>query len=361
MWTAASPRNNIAKNHDDGNDLLSFSDNIYLVKALVYTANQEMIYRDEPPPQPGDGDALIEIDSVGICGSDMHAYLGHDPRRKPPLILGHEAVGTVIHGTHRGQKVLLNPLITCGTCRDCLGGQQNLCAQRDLIGMYRPGAFAEQIAIPETNLIPLPAGMDTQHAALTEPGATALHAIGLAEKNRTRPISESRALVFGAGSVGLLTALILLDKGVDEIHLAETNALRRAAAEKEFAGKCKVFDPMKTKPQDAAFDVVFDAVGNSHTRSAAVACACPGAVIVHIGLMDSGGEMDVRRMTLQEITFIGSYTYTPNDLRVTLDKLHAGALGKLDWPEQRPLANGARAFADLLAGECAAAKIVLRI
>ena len=336
------------------------------MKALVYTANREMTYRDEPPPRPGPGEALIAINSVGICGSDMHAYLGHDPRRVPPLILGHEAVGNVIEGSQPGQAVVLNPLITCGKCAQCLNGRQNLCAQRDLIGMYRPGAFAEQITIPETNLIPVPAGMPAEHAALTEPGATALHAVGLAEKTLARPISESRALVFGAGSVGLLTALILLDKGVGEVHLAETNALRRdtatagTATDVSGAG-CRVFDPLASPPEAGGFDAVFDAVGNEHTRRAAVECARPGSVIVHIGLMDAKGKLDVRRMTLQEIAFIGCYTYTPLDLRVTLDKLHSGALGKLDWLEQRPLSAGADAFKELLAGDCAAAKIVLRV
>ena len=329
------------------------------MKALVYTANQEMTWRDEPPPGRRPGDALIAVDSVGICGSDMHAYLGHDPRRVPPLILGHEAVGTVLEGAHPGDRVVLNPLITCGECADCLGGRQNLCAQRDLIGMYRPGAFAEQIAIPETNLISLPAGMDARKAALTEPGATALHAVGLAEKSLARPISEARALVFGGGSVGLLTALILTDKGVGEIHLAETNARRRATVQDH--SDCHVFDPLTAPPQTNAFDVVFDAVGNSHTRTTGIECARPGAVLVHIGLMDESGAIDVRRMTLQEITFIGCYTYTPLDLRITLDKLHSGALGKLDWLEQRPLADGAQAFTELLAGECAAPKIVLTV
>lgn len=332
------------------------------MKALVYTANQEMTYRDEQPPRALPGEALIAIESVGICGSDMHAYLGHDPRRVPPLILGHEAVGTVLEGSKPGQSVVLNPLITCGACIECLDGRQNLCAQRDLIGMVRPGAFAEQIAIAETNLIPVPAGMPAHKAALTEPGATALHAVSLAEKSLARPISESRALVFGAGSVGLLTALILLDKGVGEIHLAETNALRRNALATNEAGiGCRVFDPLANPPEANHFDIVFDAVGNAHTRRAAVECARPGAVIAHIGLMDSKGDMDVRRMTLQEITFIGCYTYTPVDLIMTLNKLHSGALGALNWLEQRPLKNGAQAFQALLAGDCAAAKIVLTV
>lgn len=335
------------------------------MKALVYTANSEMTYRDEPSPQPAHGEVVVAIDAAGICGSDMHAYLGHDPRRVPPLILGHEAVGTVLTGGLRGQAVVINPLITCGRCDACAGGRQNLCAERDLIGMVRGGAFAERVAVPEENLIPLPKGMERgegrRKAALTEPGATALHAIELAEKSLARPISEARVAVIGGGSVGLLTALFLVDKGAREVRLAETNALRIQTARDALGGKVEVFDPLSASPPENYFDAVFDAVGNAHTRKSSVACARPGAVVVHIGLMDSEGQLDVRRMTLQQIIFIGSYTYTPLDLRATLDKLHSGALGELAWIETRPLSEGARAFQELLAGDCAAAKVVLTI
>jgi len=329
------------------------------MKALVYTANQEMTYRDEPEPRPEAGDALIAIEAVGICGSDMHAYLGHDERRVPPLILGHEAVGTVLEGEHSGQRVVLNPLITCGVCDDCLGGRQNLCAQRDLIGMYRAGAFAEQIAIPERNLIPVPDGMPGAHAALTEPGATGLHAILLAERVVSRPLSELSALVMGAGSVGLLTALLLRDKGVGRIVIAETNPLRRELVDQHC--DFELIDPRAQKPAAQEFDCVFDAVGSAVTRAQAVESTRSGGLIVHIGLMDNEGSMDVRAMTLREITFIGTYTYTPVDLRATLAKLHSGALGSLGWLEQRPLEAGADAFAELLQGQCAAPKVVLGI
>ena len=327
------------------------------MKALVYTANEEMTYRDEPEPKPAPGDAVIAIESVGICGSDMHAYLGHDERRVPPLILGHEAVGTVLEGSSEGLRVVLNPLITCGVCDDCLGGRQNLCVSRDLIGMYRAGAFAEKIAIPESNLIPVPEGMPSAHAALTEPGATGLHAIALAERVVARPLSEARVLVIGAGSVGLLTALLLRDKGAAEIRIAETNPLRREL----IAAHCDfdAFDPRDEAPEAQAYDCVFDAVGGAVTRDAAVAATRSGGIVVHIGLMDNQGSLDVRSMTLREITFVGTYTYTPVDLRATLAKLHSGALGSLEWIEQRPLAAGADAFAELLQGQCAAPKVVL--
>ena len=329
------------------------------MKALVYTANQQMTYRDEPDPVPGHDEALVAVQSVGICGSDMHAWMGHDSRRVPPLILGHEAVGVVLHGRKPGSRVVLNPLITCGTCDDCSGGRQNLCAHRDLIGMVRAGAFAEQVAIPERNLIEAPDGMDAGKAALTEPGATALHAVLLGEKSSARPISEARALVIGAGSVGLLTALILLDKGVAQVDLAETNPLRRQTVMDHT--DCRVFDPLENPPAENYYDLVFDAVGNANTRNTGIASARPGSIIVHIGLMDNKGSMDVRRMTLQEITLIGCYTYSPLDLRITLRKLHSGALGTLDWTESRPLGDGGGAFDEIHNGHCAAPKVVLQI
>ncbi|MEM7194298.1 MAG: alcohol dehydrogenase catalytic domain-containing protein [Pseudomonadota bacterium] len=329
------------------------------MKALVYTANQEMTFREESEPTVEPGDALIEVHTVGICGSDMHAYLGHDPRRVPPLILGHEAVGTVLSGTDKGRRVALNPLITCGSCNNCLGGQQNLCARRDLIGMYRAGAFAERVSLPERNLIPVPDDMKNAHASLTEPGATGLHSIGLAERALLRPISEARVLVIGGGAVGLLTALLLKDKGVVSLEIAETNPLRRKTVA-DHTG-ITVFDPIDKPAAENGYDLVFDAVGSARTREAAVFSAKPGSAVVHIGLQDNEGSMDVRKMTLQEIIFIGCYTYTPVDLNVMLHKLHSGALGSLEWADKVPLDDGANAFRQLLNGERGAPKVILTL
>ena len=217
--------------------------------------------------------------------------------------------------------------------------------------------FAERIAIPERNLILLPAGMDPARAALTEPCATAWHAVALAARAAYRPLAENAALVIGGGSVGLLGALILKAQGCRRVILAETNALRRETARQ--AGLA-VVDPISAPPEADSFDLVLDAVGGARTRSAAVEAVRPGGVIAHVGLMDSDGPFDVRTLTLSEVTFIGVYTYGEADLRASLDALHRGALGSLEWVEERPLAEGAVAFADLDAGNTAAAKIVLR-
>jgi len=328
------------------------------MKALVYTGKMEMRYRDEPDPTVARGDVLIRVLASGICGSDLHAYHGFDERRAPPMILGHEAAGIVQTGHLAGTAVALNPLVACGTCHDCLAGRSNLCPARELIGLQKPGAFADSVAVPENNLISLPDGANMVTAALTEPAAVSLHAIILAENQLRRPLTESRALVIGGGAIGLLAALILAQKGTATIITAETNAGRREAV--AGTGCCEVFDPgSDNAPDENCFELVIDAVGSGQSRAAAGRYCRAGGIISHIGLQDNQPGLDTVRLTRQEITFIGSYTYTASDLKAALVALTNGALGSLDWVETRPLSAGADAFHGLYTGAVAAPKIVL--
>jgi L-iditol 2-dehydrogenase len=326
------------------------------MKALVYTGPEGLDYRDAPDPQPG-LDALIRVAHVGICGSDMHAYLGHDERRPAPLILGHEAAGEIIAGPGQGSRVTVNPLVTCGECEDCLAGRENLCAKRQIISMPpREGAFAEMIAMPPRNLVTIPDGVPTEKAALAEPIACGWHAVRLAKRALNRPLDQARCLVLGGGAIGLGAALVLRAQGAAEITLAETNPARRAIVAREDG--IRTVDPSAGETPSGV-DLVIDGVGFEATRAAASAAVRPGGAILHIGLGSSAGGLDIRRMTLQEITFIGTYTYSAQDFRDTAAAIFDGRLGALDWPEIRPLAEGARAFADIRAGRAAAPKIIL--
>jgi len=330
------------------------------MKALVYTDTLELQYRDEPNPEIVEGEALVKMEAVGICGSDMHAYHGLDSRRVPPLILGHEAVGVVQSGAQKGNRVVLNPLITCGQCDHCLGGRSNLCSSRELIGMRRDGAFAEYISIPEQNLLAMPQDMDPVAASLTEPAATSLHSIYLAEKVMYRPLSECSALVLGGGSIGVFAALILKNKGCRRIYLGDTNGLRRKTAED--IGCAEIYDPLSNNiPEAGSFDLVIDAVGSGKTRAAASQMVRAGGIISHVGLQDNEPGLDTRRITLEEVTFLGNYTYSVNDLRATIDLLYSGALGTLDWVDIRSLSEGAGAFRDIHEHKAAAPKIVFRL
>ncbi len=329
------------------------------MKALVYTNPNEVTYRDEPDPVHAANEVVLKIDAVGICGSDMHAYHGHDPRRVPPLILGHELAGSVVAGPGIGRRYTANPLITCGVCEYCLQGRNNLCANRTMVGMTRPGAFAERMSIPTSSLIAIPEDMSPVTAALTEPAATALHALNLSMRALQRPLPECSLLIIGGGAIGMLAALLARSYGCHDVRVAETNALRRASLEKH-AG-CRAFDPIAANEvADNSADLVLDAVGAKATRTAALAAVKPGGVIMHVGLQDWASEIDMRKLTLAEITLLGSYTYTTADLRATVAALRRGAFGDLAWVEQRPLADGARAFQDLHLGKSASAKIVLQ-
>jgi len=329
------------------------------MKALVYTNTKEMIYREEPDPVPGGpGEVLVKIEASGICGSDMHAYHGKDARRVPPLILGHEVAGTVMSGSRKGSRVVINPLITCGSCACCDTGHSNLCAGRELIGMRLAGAYAEYVVLPKKNLIEIPQHLNPVHASLSEPAATALHALNLARMKSYRPLAELKTLVIGGGAVGFISALLLHSYGCRDLVVAETNGLRRESLVQHVG--CQVHDPINDSSfAPDAFDLVIDAVGGAVTRKSGMAAVKPGGIYVHIGLMDSAGELDIRKLTLFEITLVGVYCYTPADMRAAAKAIEQGLLGDLSWVETRPLSQGAQAFDDLDNGRTAAAKIVL--
>lgn len=321
------------------------------MKALVYDGVETLGFRDVPDPSPQAGDALIKIEAVGICGSDMHAYLGHDARRPAPLILGHEAAGIIVGGPEEGKRVTINPLVNCQTCPACKAGRENLCPDRQIISMQpREGAFAQMISMPEQNLVEVPADVPMTKAALAEPLAVSWHAARLAME-ALHPSMEKRALIIGGGAIGLAAALALRAMGVSETTIVEPNISRHA-----FLASIGEQTAAKATGE---YPIVIDAVGYAATRATASAHAQPGGVIAHIGLGEDEGGIDVRRLTLQEITFIGTYTYTMQDFRDTAAAIFDGRLGALDWTEQRPLSEGAAAFADLRAGTVASPKIIL--
>jgi len=332
------------------------------MKVLVYTQPNEVQVLDRPYPSLDMDEVILKIESVGICGSDMHAFHGHDPRRKPGLVLGHEFAGIVAEASSplfsKGQRVTGNPLITCGRCEYCLQGRNNLCANRTMVGMTRPGAFAQYMSIPASSLIAIPEGLSLDAAALTEPAATALHAINLSMRALQRPIQECRVLVLGGGAIGMLSALLLKHYGVSEITVAEVNPLRRKAIE-SYVG-CKTFNPINENISENVFEFVMDCVGAAVTRNSALSAIKPGGVIMHVGLQEWASEIDMRKLTLAEITLLGTYTYSTVDLQATVNLLAQNAFGNLSWVEKRSLEDGPQAFSDLHAGKTAAAKVLLK-
>jgi len=275
----------------------------------------------------------------------MHAYHGHDNRRIPPLILGHEVSGVINKGKDIGKKVVLNPLITCGTCNYCTNKREHLCANRIILGMNRPierqGGFAEYVSIPDKNIYELPKNLDMKEAPIAEPCAVALHAVELGEKELSTQLRDSKALVIGAGAIGLLCGLILNKvKKCKEIVIVEPN-------DKRLKKSLKYLDADGMEPSNKNicvdhFDIVFDTVGLEATRNQAIKSIKPGGIIIHIGLTQTSGNFDFRKTTLQEVTFIGTYCYTNRDFEKTLNILNNKEIGSLEWIEYRSLKDGSQ-------------------
>lgn len=332
------------------------------MKALVYTQPREVQLQEVADPVLEAGEVILKIEACGVCGSDMHAWAGHDPRRKPGLVLGHEFVGRVVESAadhvQVGTRWTGNPLITCGVCEYCVQGRNNLCSNRTMVGMTRSGAYAEYMSIPAASLIAMPQDLSVRAAALTEPAATAWHAINLSMRALSRPMHECKVWVIGGGAIGMLAALLLKHLGVSDLTVSELNPLRRQAIAD--AVGCDVHDPSQGGLPESSFDFVLDAVGAKVTRNGAFEAIKPGGVIMHVGLQDWASEIDMRKLTLAEVTLLGTYTYTTADLRATVAALANGAFGDLSWVEERTLAQGPQAFVDLASGACASAKVLLR-
>ena len=334
------------------------------MQALVYTDTQTLVYREEKNPKLLNGESIIKVSASGICGSDMHAYHGKDERRIPPLILGHEISGIIDKGKETGKKVVLNPLITCGSCGYCKNEREHLCSKRIILGMNRPierqGGFAEYVSIPDKNIYELPKNLNMKEAPISEPCAVALHAVELGEKKFSESMKDNKVLVIGAGAIGLLCGLILSKvKNCKDIVIVDPN-------DKRLKESLKYLDADGFKPDSKSilndyFDIVFDTVGLVVTRQQAIKCIKPGGIIIHIGLTQSSGTFNFRKATLQEITFIGTYCYTNKDFKKILNILNNKEIGSLEWIEYRELKEGSLAFKEIHDGSCTAPKIILLI
>jgi threonine dehydrogenase-like Zn-dependent dehydrogenase len=334
------------------------------MQALVYTNTQTLVYREEKNPKVVNGESIVRVAASGICGSDMHAYHGKDNRRIPPLILGHEISGTIDKGKFAGKKVILNPLITCGKCDYCTNEKEHLCNKRIILGMNKPierqGGFAEYVSIPDNNIYELPASLGMKEAPIAEPTAVALHAVELGEKELSKSLKNTKALIIGGGAIGLLSGLILSKvKNCGEIIIVDPNKKR--------LGECSKYlnapgvEPGSKIILNDYFDIVFDTVGLETTRHQAINSIKPGGVIIHIGLTQPSGSFNFRKVTLQEITFIGTYCYTNKDFEKTLNILANKKIGSLNWIEYKNLKDGASAFQQIHDGSCSAPKIILLI
>lgn len=340
--------------------------------ALVWLGPRQMVLRAEPVPAVGAGDVLLQVTAAGICGSELSGYLGQNSLRRPPLVMGHEAAGRIAQaasGTladgstpHAGQRVTFNPLVACGICDLCRAGRMNLCRNRTLIGAHRPGAFAQFVAVPAAQCLPLPDHLGDVAGSLTEPFACAIRAVTLSRAGPGDPL-----LILGAGPIGLCCVAAARAAGVEQIMISDIAAQRLAVAEQWGAHEVVNAREQDVSAAAQAFApggvaAVIDAVGTDATRGQAIEAVIPGGRVVFIGLHAEASPLAANYLIRQEITITGSFTYTMDEFKQALDLLSQGVVRpSQDWLEERPLDAGAAAFDELVDGRAATSKIVLRI
>jgi threonine dehydrogenase-like Zn-dependent dehydrogenase len=303
------------------------------MRAFVLTGPRRYAVQDVPAPRPVAGEAVVAVERVGVCGTDVEFFTGemaylHQGHSSYPLRLGHEWCGTVVSvgsGVDAGwvgRRVMGDTMIGDGTCNRCRRGNQHVCANLQEVGIRdgRPGALAEQLAVPVSSLHPLPDSVDPVLGALVEPGGNALRAA-----QATGAGAGDRVLVLGPGTIGLLVAMFLRAGGA-EVHLG--GATEESLAYARSLGFSQTWATADLP--SLAFDAVVDASNAAHLPALALDLVEPSGRVVYIGLAGTPSTIDTRTLALKDVTAVGILSASPG----LEDTIRAYASGAVD---PRPL------------------------
>jgi L-iditol 2-dehydrogenase len=304
------------------------------MQALMFTAIKENKLLDVPAPVIDRPDGvLLKVKSVGVCGSDLHGYTGHTGRRTPPLIMGHEVTGEVmgvgeaVENLPIGSRVAVQPVEFCGVCSQCLAGRRNVCENRRLMGMNMPGAYAEYVTWPASNLFRLPDSLSFENGALAEPLSIAVHAVSLAH---IRPYDS--ALIVGAGPIGLLTLAVLRLTGVNTIAVSDASDARLEMA--RALGAQVTINVVRQNPRQvvneftngSGVDLAFEAVGLSTTAQQSLEVTRNKGTVIWIGNNQRLIEIDMQAVVTRELSVVGSYGMTDEEFQRSLHLLTDGRI-----------------------------------
>ncbi|GLO67565.1 zinc-dependent alcohol dehydrogenase [Oceanobacillus kimchii] len=337
------------------------------MKVLSWNGPKEMDIEERPIPEVKQDEVLVKVDVVGLCGSEIEGFLGHNSLRIPPLVMGHEFSGRVadigesVTGIVKGTKVVVNPLLTCGTCKQCIRGNETQCEHREIIGIHRSGAFAEYVAVPGSSIVEIPEELDSFAASLAEPLACTFRAIRRAISMHTVP----NILVYGAGAIGLLSAFVAKELGANKVIVADINEDRL-----QTLTKVGIEDTLNNSKDDfedklneitgyKGIDVVIDAVGFQPTRTQSANVVNPGGVIMNVGLGIDETIVPINHYIRSEITVLGSFCYSRQDFLDAVRLLIEEKITPKGWTEVRSLEDGQQSFMDLVEGKVKSSKIFL--
>jgi (R,R)-butanediol dehydrogenase/meso-butanediol dehydrogenase/diacetyl reductase len=290
------------------------------MRALRWDGPGQVRAVDVPRPRARDGWVVVDVARSGLCGTDLHICSGHHPRAVPGLVLGHELSGTLATdaaGLPAGTPVVVNPLLSCGHCATCLAGRPHTCANLKLLGIDAPGGAAEQVAVPEGSIVPLPADADLDAAAFAEPLAVAVRAV-----RRSRLALGEDVVVVGAGPVGLAVALSARQAGAASVLVVETAPARREVAARL---GLQVGDPSNGTAPDGVAPVVFDCASHPAVAARLGALTAPGGRIVLVGVYPGLTPVDLQAVTFKELEVIGTRVYSRDDLHTAARMITSGA------------------------------------
>ncbi|WP_037065220.1 zinc-dependent alcohol dehydrogenase [Pseudonocardia acaciae] len=309
------------------------------------------VERVAAPGEPGVGQARVLSRVVGICGSDLHARAGTHPFIELPYRPGHEVVGVVeavgsgVDGVAAGDRVVVEPNLTCGRCRQCRAGRYNICRELAVFGCQTAGGMADAFLVAADRLHRVPKRMSDELAALVEPLATPVHAV------RTAGVGAgARVAVLGAGPIGLLVLVAARAAGADTVVVSDVLAGKRERA--AALGADAVLDA--TDPDMVArasasgdgFDVVFDCVAVAASMAQACELVDKGGVVTVVGVPAGPTTVPLHLVQDRELSVIGSLMYTGEDMRRAISLLNTGEVAAEDLVTATfPLDRAAEAFA----------------
>jgi L-iditol 2-dehydrogenase len=336
------------------------------MKALVYEGPWTMSLRTVPDPTPADDDLLIDVHSVGICGSDVHGFIGKTGRRKPPMIMGHELSGVVVatgkevKSFRSGDAVIVSPIQACGVCPNCRAGLVNICVNRHVLGVDIPGAYADQLVVKESMVYAKPVGLGWRQAAMVEPLSVGLHAVEITPLKLMQTVA-----IVGVGTIGLLTLLAARLKGAGKIIVTDKSPHRLEMAQElgaDLTINVADQDPIaavRAATGGLGADVTFEAVGYGPTVQQALAITRTGGNVTWIGNSAQMIEINMQEIVTRELTVRGTYGFNTEFPRA-IDALASGRLN-VDALIERvaPLEEGPQIVDALAKGESDLIKVIL--
>ncbi|HLJ96889.1 MAG TPA: L-threonine 3-dehydrogenase [Gemmataceae bacterium] len=287
------------------------------MQALVKSKAEAGLWLEEvPEPEIGVNDVLIRVDRTGICGTDVHIYKWDDWARKTipvPMVVGHEfvgeivAVGSNVADFHPGEIVSGEGHVVCGRCRNCLAGRRHLCAHTRGVGVNRPGAFAEYLALPMTNVWHHDPGIDRDVAAIFDPFGNAVHTA------LSFPVLGEDVLITGAGPIGIMAAAVVRHAGARHVVITDMNPYRLELAKKMGVSVAldvrngSLADVQKQLAMKEGFDVGLEMSGSSAAFREMLANMCHGGKIAILGIPDKEMAIDWTLVVFNMLTLKGIY------------------------------------------------------